>query len=99
MALIASALDGPTVLVGHSYSGAVISEAGSHDKVAAMVYIAVLVPDKGESVNTLLADLRPGAPVPPILPPREGNLLLDKDKFYASFAGDVSAQRAAFLAD
>ena len=97
--LILDTQDGPVVLVGHSYGGAVISEAGTHDKVAALVYIAAFVPDKGESVNTLLADPPPGAPVPPILPPREGYLFLDKDKFHASFAGDVSAERAAFLAD
>ena len=97
--LILDTQDGPVVLVGHSYGGAVISEAGTHDKVAALVYIAAFVPDKDESVNTLLADPPPGAPVPPILPPREGYLFLDKDKFHASFAGDVSAERAAFLAD
>jgi pimeloyl-ACP methyl ester carboxylesterase len=91
--------DGPTVLVGHSYGGAVISEAGTHDKVSALVYIAAFAPDKGESVNTLIADPPPGAPVPPILPPRDGYLFLDKEKFHASFAGDVSAERAAFLAD
>ena len=97
--LILDMQDGPVVLAGHSYGGAVISEAGTHDKVAALVYIAAFVPDKGESVNTLLADAPPGAPVPPFLPPREGYLFLDKDKFHASFAGDVSAERAAFLAD
>jgi pimeloyl-ACP methyl ester carboxylesterase len=91
--------DGPAVLVGHSYGGAVISEAGTHDKVSALVYIAAFAPDKGESVNTLIADPPPGAPVPPILPPRDGYLFLDKEKFHASFAGDVSAERAAFLAD
>ncbi|GAA3054708.1 alpha/beta hydrolase [Pseudonocardia yunnanensis] len=91
--------DGPTVLVGHSYGGAVISEAGTHDKVAALVYIAAFAPDKGESVNTLIADPPPGVPVPPILPPRDGYLFLDKEKFHASFAADVSAERAAFMAD
>jgi pimeloyl-ACP methyl ester carboxylesterase len=97
--LILDMQDGPTVLAGHSYGGAVISEAGTHDKVAALVYIAAFAPDKGESVNTLLAELPPGAPVPPILPPHDGYLFLDKEKFHASFAGDVSAERAAFLAD
>jgi pimeloyl-ACP methyl ester carboxylesterase len=91
--------DGPVVLVGHSYGGAVISEAGTHDSVAALVYIAAFAPDKGESVNTLIADPPPGAPVPPILPPRDGYLFLDREKFHDSFAGDVSAERAAFLAD
>ena len=73
-------LDGPTVLVGHSYGGAVISEAGTHDNVAALVYIAAFAPDKGESVNTLIADPPPGAPVPPILPPADGFLFLDRDQ-------------------
>ena len=91
--------DGPTVLVGHSYGGAVISEAGTHEKVAALAYIAAFAPDKGESVGTLVADPASGAPVPPILPPEEGFLFLDKEKFHASFAGDLSPERAAFLAD
>ena len=91
--------DGPAVLVGHSYGGAVISEAGTHEKVAALVYVAAFAPEKGESVNTLVADPPPGAPVPPILPPQEGFLFLDKEKFHGSFAGDLSAERAAFLAD
>ena len=92
-------LDGPAVLVGHSYGGAVITEAGTHEAVAALVYIAAFAPDKGESVNTLIADPAPGAPVPPILPPRDGFLFLDRDKFHDSFAGDLPADEAAFLAD
>ena len=89
----------PVILVGHSYGGAVITEAGNHPKVAALVYIAGFAPDKGESVNTLIADPPPGAPVPPILPPQDGFLLLDREKFHASFAGDLSAEQAAFMAD
>ena len=81
----------PVVLVGHSYGGAVITEAGNDDRVAALVYIAAFAPDKGESVNTLIADPPPGAPVPPILPPEDGFLFLDRDKFPASFAGDLPA--------
>jgi pimeloyl-ACP methyl ester carboxylesterase len=92
-------LEGPVVLVGHSYGGVVITEAGTHDKVAALVYIAAFAPDKGESVNTLIADPPPGAPVPPILPPADGFLFLDRDKFAASFAGDLPAEQAAFMAD
>jgi len=92
-------LDGPAVLVGHSYGGAVITEAGTHEAVAALVYIAAFAPDKGESVNTLIAEPAPGAPVPPILPPRDGFLFLDRDKFHDSFAGDLPADEAAFLAD
>jgi pimeloyl-ACP methyl ester carboxylesterase len=96
---IIDAQDGPVVLVGHSYGGAVITEAGNHEHVAALVYIAAFAPDNGESVNTLIADPPPDAPVPPILPPRDGFLFLDRDKFPASFAGDLPADEAAFLAD
>ncbi|GGM83486.1 alpha/beta fold hydrolase [Dactylosporangium sucinum] len=96
---ILDAQDGPAVLVGHSYGGAVISEAGTHDAVAALVFIAAFAPEKGESVNTLIADPPPGAPVPPILPPVDGFLFLDRDKFHASFAADLSPQDARFLAD
>jgi len=91
--------DGPVVLVGHSYGGAVITEAGTDPNVAALVYIAAFAPDTGESVNTLIADPPPGAPVPPILPPKDGFLFLDREKFPASFAGDLPAEQAAFMAD
>jgi pimeloyl-ACP methyl ester carboxylesterase len=96
---IIDAQDGPVVLVGHSYGGAVITQAGNHDNVAALVYIAAFAPDKGESVNTLIADPPPGAPVPPILPPKDGFLFLDREKFPASFAADIPVEEAAFMAD
>jgi len=96
---VLDAQDGPTVLVGHSYGGAVISEAGTHENVSTLVYIAAFAPDKGESVNTLIADPPPGAPVPPILPPVDGFLFLDREKFAASFAGDLPTADAQFLAD
>jgi pimeloyl-ACP methyl ester carboxylesterase len=91
--------DGPAILVGHSYGGVVITEAGSHDRVAGLVYIAAFAPDAGESVNALIANPAPGAPVPPILPPQDGFLFLDRDKFAQSFAADVPADLAAFMAD
>jgi len=91
--------DGSTVLVGHSYGGVVVSETGTHPAVSALVYIAAFAPDKGESVNTLIADPPPGAPVPPILPPQDGFLFLDRDKFPASFAGDLPLDQARFMAD
>jgi len=91
--------DGPVVLVGHSYGGAVITEAGRHPRVSALVYITAFAPDAGESVATLIKDPPPGAPVPPILAPQDGYLLLDKAKFRASFAADVDAEAAAFMAD
>jgi len=97
--LILGAQDTPAILVGHSYGGAVITEAGNDPKVAKLVYIAAFAPDEGESVNTLIKDPPPGAPVPPILPPRDGYLFLDKAKFPASFAADVEPDKAAFMAD
>jgi pimeloyl-ACP methyl ester carboxylesterase len=93
------ACGGPVVLVGHSYGGVVISEAGTDENVEALVYIAAFAPDKGESVNTLIADPPPGAPVPPILPPQDGFLFLDREKFGASFAADLPAKQAGFMAD
>ena len=90
---------GPVILVGHSYGGAVITEAGSDPKVVGLVYVAAFAPDKGESVSTLIKNPVPGAPVPPILPPQDGYLFLDKAKFAASFAADVSPDIAAFMAD
>ena len=90
---------GPVILVGHSYGGAVITEAGNDPKVAGLVYVAAFALDDGESVSSLIKDPPRGAPVPPILPPQEGFLFLDKAKFAASFAADVDAERAAFMAD
>ncbi len=97
--LVINEQDGPVILVGHSYGGAVITEAGTDPKVAGLVYIAAFAPDTGESVNSLIKDPPPDAPVPPILPPKDGYLFLDKSKFAASFAGDVDAEKAAFMAD
>ncbi|BCH29753.1 alpha/beta hydrolase [Mesorhizobium sp. L-8-10] len=91
--------DGPVVLVGHSYGGVVVSEAGTDEKVKSVVYIAAFAPDKGESVSSLIANPPAGAPVPPILPPVDGYLFLDKQKFAASFAADVDPETAAFMAD
>ena len=89
----------PVILVGHSYGGAVITEAGNDPRVAGLVYIAAFAPDKGESVSALIKDPPPGAPVPPILPPQDGYLFLDTAKFRASFAADVSEEKASFMAD
>ena len=89
----------PVILVGHSYGGVVITEAGNDPKVAGLVYIAAFAPDRGESVNTLIANPPPGAPVPPILPPKDGFLALDKTMFAAAFAGDIPPGEAAFMAD
>lgn len=96
---VVDAQEGPVVLVGHSYGGVVITEAGNDPKVSRLVYIAAFAPDKGESVQKLIANPPPGAPAPPILPPVNGFLMLDKTKFAAAFAGDVKAERASFLAN
>jgi len=96
---VIAAQNGPVILVGHSYGGAVITEAGNDPKVAALVYITAFAPDRGESVSSLIKDPPPGAPVPPILAPQDGYLFLDKAKFAASFAADVDAETAAFMAD
>ena len=96
---IIAAQTGPVVLVGHSYGGVVITEAGNDPKVVSLVYIAAFAPDMGESVSALIKNPPPGAPVPPILPPQDGFLFLDKAKFAASFAADVDPRKAAFMAD
>jgi pimeloyl-ACP methyl ester carboxylesterase len=100
---VMAAQDGPVTLVGHSYGGTVITEAGNDPKVVGLVYIAGWVLDKGESISSLLdnllKDAPPGTPLPPILPPQDGFVLLDKAKFPASFAGDVDRERAEFMAD
>jgi pimeloyl-ACP methyl ester carboxylesterase len=96
---VIDAQPGPVVLVGHSYGGAVISEAGNHPKVRGLVYVAAFAPDAGESVAMLIANPPPGAPVPPILPPTDGFLSLDREKFAASFAGDVEQDKAEFMAN
>jgi pimeloyl-ACP methyl ester carboxylesterase len=95
---VIAAQPGPVILVGHSYGGVVITQAGTDPKVAGLVYIAAFAPDKGESVATLIANPAPGAPVPPILPPQDGFLLLDKEKFAAAFAADVPKDQAEFMA-
>src|SRR3954469_19187993 len=94
-----AAQDGPAILVGHSSGGVVITEAGTDPQVAGLVYIAAFAPDKGESVSALIKNTPPGAPVPPILPPQDGFLFLDKAKFAESFAADVDATKAQFMAD
>src|SRR6476620_3171348 len=91
--------NGPAILVGHSYGGVVITEAGTDPNVAGLVYIAAFAPDNGESVSSLIKDPKPGAPVPPILPPQDGYLFLDKARFRESFAADVAPDTAGFMAD
>ena len=97
--LIVDRQEQPVVLVGHSYGGAVITEAGVDPKVTALVYIAAFAPDAGESVSKLISEPVPDAPMPPILPPQNGFLFLDKAEFHAAFAADVEVGKAAFMAD
>ena len=96
---VLSRASAPIVLVGHSYGGVVITEAGNDPRVAGLVYVAAFAPDKGESVAALIKDPPPGAPVPPIMPPQDGYLFLDRAKFAASFAADVAREKAEFMAD
>src|ERR1035438_9606146 len=84
-----AAQNGPVILVGHSYGGAVITEAGNDPKVAGLVYITAFAPDKGESVSSLIKDPLPGAPVPPILPPQDGYRFLDRVKVPADWKSAV----------
>src|SRR3954452_2242771 len=91
---VLDAQDGPAILAGHSYGGVVITEAGRHERVAGLVYIAAFAPESDEAVHTLIADPPPGAPVPPILPPVDGLLFLDREKFAAAFAADLPAEDA-----
>ena len=97
--LILAEQDRPVILVGHSYGGVVITEAGNDPKVVGLVYVAAFAPSEGESVDALIKNPPPGAPVPPILAPRDGRLFLDRDKFHAAFAGDLDPAEAAFMAD
>lgn len=87
------------VLVGHSYGGVVITEAGSDPGVTALVYVAAFAPDRGESVSSIVAQAPPGAPALPVLPPVDGFLLLDPAAFPAVFAADVPVAAATFMAD
>ncbi len=94
-----AAQSGPVILVGHSYGGAVITEAGNDPNVAGLVYVTAFALDRNESVQTMIQSAPPGAPVPPILPPQDGFLLLDRAKFADAFAADVNPEMADFMAD
>ncbi len=96
---VLATIEGPVILVAHSYGGVVITESGNDPKVIGLVYITAFAPDSGESVGSLIKDPPPGAPVPPILPPQDGFLFLDKAKFVASFAADVDTKTAEFMAN
>jgi pimeloyl-ACP methyl ester carboxylesterase len=89
--------NGPTVLVGHSWGGAVITEAGNHPKVAALVYVAAFQPDNGESALQWL-QTAPPAPENGVLPPDEkGIVYYDKAKYHAGFCADIPKEEADFM--
>jgi pimeloyl-ACP methyl ester carboxylesterase len=89
----------PVVLVGHSYGGAVITQAGDHPKVVALVYLAAFVPDAGESVASLSEHPpEPGEATAPVLPPQDGFLIVDPERFPEAFAADVGIERTRFMA-
>ena len=87
---------GPTVLVGHSYGGAVITEAGVNPHVVSLVYVAAFAPDEGEKLGPLLGSIAPAANS--IAPTADGYLLVDPPKFPADFAADLPAAEAQFMA-
>jgi pimeloyl-ACP methyl ester carboxylesterase len=93
------AASGDVVLVGHSYGGVVITEAGSEPKVKALVFVAAFAPDAGESVSSIIAAGPPGAPPLPIVSSPDGMLMLDRAEFPAVFAADVAPETARFMAD
>lgn len=89
----------PVILVGHSYGGMVITEAGNNPKVRSLAYIAAFAPDAGESVETLSQQpTPPDEPKAPLLPPQDGYLLVDPEKFPAAFAADVDPATTHFMA-
>jgi pimeloyl-ACP methyl ester carboxylesterase len=88
----------PVVLVGHSYGGAVITEAGTDPKVTSLAYIAAFAPDVGESVFELATRPVPGESGPPLLPPADGFIIVDPAKFPTFFAQDVDISVTGFMA-
>jgi len=96
---VIEAQDGLVLLVGHSYGGVVITEAGTHPQVAGLVYVAAFAPDAGESVASMLAEPDPNTPAPPIVPRKDGSLVVDRDHFHDAFAADLPAGQARFMAD
>jgi len=93
-----AAQDGPTVLVGHSWGGVVIGEAGDDPKVRALVYVSAFAPDRGESLTALLSGGEPSDGVKAIRPDDKGGLILDAASFPALFAGDLPQAEAEAMA-
>ncbi|GAA0901586.1 alpha/beta hydrolase [Rothia nasimurium] len=88
--------DGPTLLVGHSYGGMVITEAGARDKVKGLVYVSALVPEVGETLSQLLGSMP--SPSNDVQPTREGRLYIAQAKFAEDVAGDLTKNRTDFMA-
>jgi pimeloyl-ACP methyl ester carboxylesterase len=89
--------EGPVILVGHSYGGAIISIAGNSSKVVGLVYVSAFSPDEGETLGKLLSGY-PADPVSGILPPQSGFVWYDLAKFHAGFCADIPEKEAAFMA-
>jgi pimeloyl-ACP methyl ester carboxylesterase len=93
---VLDAQSGPAVLVGHSYGGAVITEAGNNAHVASLVYVAAFVPDAGEKLGQLAGTIPPAENS--IQPTADGYLLINQAKFPTDFAGDLPPAEARFMA-
>lgn len=94
----ASRLDGPVLLVGHSYGGAVIIQAGNGDNIAGLIYVAAFAPDAGESAGKIAAEFPPAAVSSNIAPDPDGYLWIAQDKFHESFAQDLPDDEALVMA-
>lgn len=89
--------DGPVILVGHSWGGTVITEAGNHPKVAGLVYVAALQPDKGENSIQWLQTAPPAPENGVLAPDEKGIIYYSKEKYHAGFAADISKEEADFM--
>ncbi|MFT3827904.1 MAG: alpha/beta hydrolase [Chitinophagaceae bacterium] len=89
--------NGPTVLVGHSWGGAVITEAGNHPNVAALVYVAAFQPDNGESALQWLQTAPPAPENGVLAPDEKGIVYYDKAKYHAGFCADIPEDEAEFM--
>lgn len=92
-------LDGPIVLVGHSYGGTVITVAGADPKVRALVYVAALQPDVGETTNQLVSSMPGAVPANDLKQTKDGFIFFDPARFASEVAADVPAAQARFMAD
>lgn len=92
-------IDGPAILVGHSWGGAVITQAGTHSKVAGLVYVAAFQPDQGESAFTWFSSMPPAADNGVLHPDEKGFVYYSKEKYHAGFCADLSKTESEFMYD